>query len=113
LVKAATGEVVTAEDLGGADVHCRVSGVTDHMAEDDAHALSITRTVVNHLNMHQHQGQQQSEGDGAAPVYDMEELGGVIPVDARKPFDVREVIARVVDGSRFHEFKKNYGNTVG
>jgi len=117
LVKAATGEVVSAEDLGGAEVHCKVSGVTDHLAEDEEDALSITRSIVTHLNFDKgtEHGVAAAAQPGSAvdaPLYDLEELGGVIPVDSRKPFDVREVIARVVDGSRFHEFKKHYGNTV-
>ncbi len=110
LVKAATGEVVSAEDLGGADVHCRTSGVTDHYAQNDAHALGIARSIVANLNT-----VKQPELDltpSAAPLYDPEELCGVIPADPRKPFDVREVIARLVDGSEFDEFKKLYGETL-
>lgn len=110
LVKAATGEVVSAEDLGGADVHCRTSGVTDHYAQNDAHALGIARRIVANLNT-----VKQPKLDltpSAAPLYDPEELCGVIPADPRKPFDVREVIARLVDGSEFDEFKKLYGDTL-
>jgi 3-methylcrotonyl-CoA carboxylase beta subunit len=110
LVKAATGEVVSAEDLGGADVHSRVSGVTDHYAMDDAHALAITRRIVSNLNRTKHTSLQTEQPED--PLYDPEELYGVIPVDARKPFDVREVIARVVDGSKFDEFKPLYGTTL-
>jgi len=109
LVKAATGEVVTAEALGGAEVHCSESGVTDHMAESDAHALEITRDIVAHLN-------RPLLGRLAAafeePRYPASELAGLVPADGRKPLDARDVIARVVDGSRFHEFKKLFGPTV-
>jgi 3-methylcrotonyl-CoA carboxylase beta subunit len=110
LVKAATGEVVTAEELGGGDLHSRVSGVADHLADDDQHALRIVRSVVATL------------GPAAAPPWEVTAaqepavdpagLAGVIPADLRTPFDVREVIARVVDGSRFHEFKQRYGATL-
>jgi 3-methylcrotonyl-CoA carboxylase beta subunit len=110
LVKAATGEVVTAEDLGGADVHSRVSGVTDHYALDDAHALGIARRIVGHLNR-----VKRPTLDIAAPaepLYDPQELYGVVPSDTRKPYDVREVIARLVDGSELDEFKQLYGQTL-
>ncbi len=110
LVKAATGEVVTAEDLGGADVHTRISGVADHLAENDAHALAIARRIVKNLNW-----QKQPPVSLAAPAdprYAAEELYGVIPADAKKPFDVREIIARLVDGSDFDEFKARYGSTL-
>ncbi|MEQ8899998.1 MAG: carboxyl transferase domain-containing protein [Roseovarius sp.] len=110
LVKAATGEVVTAEDLGGGDVHTRLSGVADYLAEDDAHALSIARRAVGNL------------GSGLAPVrgwqtpeepaYDPAELLGVVPADLRTPYDIREVIARLVDGSYFDEFKARFGETL-
>jgi 3-methylcrotonyl-CoA carboxylase beta subunit len=110
LVKAATGEVVTAEELGGADVHSRVSGVTDHYAMDDAHALALARRVVANLNRPKHVSLQTLEPD--EPLYDAAELHGIVPADPRKPFDVREVIARVVDGSRFDEFKALYGTTL-
>lgn len=110
LVKAATGEEVTAQELGGAQVHCEVSGVTDHFAEDDEHALEITRSIVAHLNKKKiHQLKLQSKEE---PLYSAEEIYGIIPKDPRIPFDVREVIARVVDGSRFHEFKPLYGKTL-
>jgi acetyl-CoA carboxylase carboxyltransferase component len=110
LVKAATGEVVTAEELGGADVHCRTSGVTDHYAQDDAHALSITRNIIENLNR---DSRAELERDAPEdPYYDPEELYGVVSNDLRKPFDIREIIARLVDGSRFHEFKELYGATL-
>lgn len=110
LVKAATGEVVSAEELGGADVHSRQSGVTDHYAQNDAHAIGIARRIVGtlkpstrpNLNMHRPRD----------PLFAAEEIYGVVPVDGRKPFDVRDIIARVVDGSEFDEFKKLYGTTL-
>jgi len=109
LVQAATGEIVTAEDLGGADVHTRLSGVADHLAENDAHALAIARKVVANLN-----GTTKIDplGGGEPPLYDPEELYGIIPTNTRHPYDVREVIARLVDGSRFDEFKARYGTTL-
>jgi acetyl-CoA carboxylase carboxyltransferase component len=110
LVKAATGEEVTAEELGGADVHTRVSGVADHFAEDDAHALEIARSVVGTLG-----GGKTLPADREAPedpIYDAKEIYGILPRDLRKPYDVREVIARLVDGSRFQEFKARYGTTL-
>ncbi|WPP44197.1 carboxyl transferase domain-containing protein [Pseudomonas sp. AN-1] len=110
LVKAATGEVVTAEELGGADVHCKTSGVADHYAENDAHALAIARRCVANLNWRK-QGQLESVAP-RAPLYAGEELYGVIPADAKQPFDVREVIARLVDGSDFDEFKALFGTTL-
>ena len=110
LVKAATGEVVTAEELGGADVHCRTSGVTDHYAQDDAHALSLTRNIIENLNRGARAELERSTPED--PYYDPEELYGVVSNDLRKPFDVREIIARLVDGSRFHEFKELYGATL-
>ncbi|MFM2068987.1 MAG: hypothetical protein RLZZ584_3896 [Pseudomonadota bacterium] len=110
LVKAATGEVVTAEDLGGGDVHTRISGVADHLAENDAHALAIARRIVANLN--RQRPPQPPRGAVEEPIYDPAELYGVIPTDTRKPYDVREVIARVVDGSRFDEFKSRYGATL-
>jgi len=110
LVKAATGEVVSAEDLGGGDVHTRLSGVADHLAHNDTHALALARQAVANLN----HAKQPSAGDlpPEAPLFDGGELYGVIPVDTRKPFDVREIIARVVDGSRFDEFKARFGATL-
>jgi len=110
LVKAATGEVVSAEDLGGGDVHTRLSGVVDHLAQNDLHALAMARTIVANLN--RKKPDQLVLKDVIAPAYPVEELYGVIPVDTRKPFDVREVIARVVDGSEFDEFKARYGTTL-
>lgn len=110
LVKAATGEVVSAEELGGADVHSRQSGVTDHYAQNDAHAIGIARRIVGtlkpsvrpNLNMHKPRD----------PLFPAEDIYGVVPVDGRKPFDVRDIIARLVDGSEFNEFKKLYGTTL-
>ncbi|WP_022958010.1 carboxyl transferase domain-containing protein [Spongiibacter tropicus] len=110
LVKAATGEVVTAEELGGADVHCRESGVADHYADNDEHALQLARQAVSKLNRKKTQQLQQL--DSREPLYPPEELYGVIPRDSRKPFDVREVIARIVDGSDFDEFKALFGTTL-
>ena len=110
LVKAATGEVVTAEDLGGGDVHTRLSGVADYLAEDDGHALALARRAVSHLNRRKPQTVVwQSPED---PAYDPEELLGVVPADLRTPYDIREVIARLVDGSRFDEFKPRFGETL-
>lgn len=110
LVKAATGEVVSSEDLGGADVHTRISGVADHFAENDAHALAIARRIVGNLNRTK-LGQLRLTAS-EEPLYDPEEIYGIIPADTRKPYDVREVIARIVDGSRFDEFKARYGSTL-
>ena len=110
LVKAATGEVVTAEALGGADVHCRVSGVSDHYANNDEHALKIVRRIVSNLNYQKKN--QLAIQEPEEPALDPAELYGIIPADARYPFDVREVIARIVDGSRFDEFKALYGKTL-
>ena len=110
LVKAATGEVVSAEDLGGADVHTRLSGVADHFAEDEPHALQLARSIARHLNTVK--PRQLAMQSAEEPAYDPEELLGVIPKDTRTPYDVREVIARLVDGSRFHEFKSRYGTTL-
>ncbi len=110
LVKAATGEVVSAEQLGGADTHCRTSGVTDHYAENDAHALALTRRIVSNLNADKQPN--ISLRDSREPLCDPQELYGLIPADSRKPYDVREVIARIVDGSEFDEFKQLYGTTL-
>ncbi len=110
LVKAAIGEIVTAEELGGADVHARVSGVVDHYAQNDAHALGIARRIVGNLN-----ARKPSWPDlqaPAEPAYDPAEIYGVVPPDLRQPYDVREIIARTVDGSRFDEFKALYGTTL-
>ncbi len=110
LVKAATGEVVTAEELGGADVHCRTSGVTDHYANNDHHALQLMRRAVERLNRVKNNPLDTRES--CDPLYAEAELYGVIPADSRQPFDVREVIARVVDGSEFDEFKALFGETL-
>jgi 3-methylcrotonyl-CoA carboxylase beta subunit len=110
LVKAATGEVVSAEDLGGGDVHTRLSGVADHLAQNDAHALALARQAVGSLNRPKHIQLQLREP--AAPLFDSKEIYGVIPADSRKPYDVREIIARVVDGSEFAEFKARFGATL-
>ena len=131
LVKAATGEIVTAEDLGGGDVHTRLSGVADHLAQNDMHALQLARTAVKNLNRNKasnrpiaHIKRAQAAPNNVAnvyapasapshaPAYPGSELYGVIPVDTRKPFDVREIIARIVDGSDFDEFKARYGTTL-
>jgi acetyl-CoA carboxylase carboxyltransferase component len=110
LVKAATGVDVTDEELGGADVHCRISGVADHYAQNDEHALQITRNIIEALETQKKFDIGFSEP--ADPKYDPEELYGIIPQDIRQPFDVKEVIARIVDNSEFHEFKELYGQTV-
>src|SRR3954449_7255888 len=110
LVKAATGEEVTAEELGGADVHTRISGVADHFAEDDFDAIAIVRNIVENLRLDKHEPETRVASED--PLYDPKELYGVIPRDLRKPYDVREVIARVVDGSKFHEFKERYATTI-
>jgi len=110
LVKAATGEEVTAEELGGADVHTRLSGVADYFAEDDEHALSICRTVVSTLNEAKRLPEDMIAPED--PRYDPAEIYGIVNADIRKPYDVREIIARIVDGSRFDEFKERYGTTV-
>ncbi|MDP3560224.1 MAG: carboxyl transferase domain-containing protein [Legionellaceae bacterium] len=110
LVKAATGEIISAEDLGGADVHCRHSGVADHYANDDAHALSIARNIMRHMNRIKPVTLQRIASE--EPLYPTEELNGIIPTDPKKPFDIKEVIARIVDGSRFDEFKPLYGSTL-
>ncbi len=109
LVEAATGEVVTAEELGGADVHGRRSGLVDHVAADDAEALALVRQAIGHLG-----GESVAADDVPPdePEYDPEELYGLVPIDPREPWDVREVIARIVDGSRFDEFKPLYGSTL-
>lgn len=110
LVKAATGEEVTAEDLGGGDLHTRVSGVADHLAEDDAHALELTRSIVRNLNRRRQSWLDIVEP--VAPLYDPEEIYGVLPKDLRTPYDVREILARMLDGSEFHEFKSRYATTI-
>ncbi len=110
LVKAATGEVVSAEDLGGGDVHTRLSGVADHLAQNDLHAIALARQAVKNLNARK--VPPIATIDPVAPLYPAEELYGVIPTDTRKPFDVREIIARIVDGSEFDEFKSRFGTTL-
>ena len=110
LVKAATGEVVSAEDLGGGDVHTRLSGVADYLAEDDTHALALARRAISHLNRAKPATVQWQTSED--PAYDPEEIFGVVPADLRTPYDIREVIARVVDGSRFDEFKPRFGETL-
>jgi len=110
LVKAATGEDVTAEELGGADVHTRISGVADYFADDDGHAISILRNIVASIPNRKVEPAGRREAE--EPAYDPREIYGVIPADLRKPYDVREVIARIVDGSRFHEFKERYATTL-
>src|SRR5437764_4774890 len=110
LVKAATGEEVTAEELGGADVHTRISGVADHFAEDDEDAIAIVRNIVENLRLDKQEPETRIEPED--PLFDPKELYGVIPRDIRRPYDVREVIARIVDGSRFQEFKERYATTI-
>ncbi|MBE0691817.1 MAG: methylcrotonoyl-CoA carboxylase, partial [Aquamicrobium sp.] len=110
LVKAATGEEVTAEELGGADLHTRESGVADHYAMDDAHAIAIVRRIVKNLNRNKRIGLALHKP--IQPLYAPDEIYGVVPTDLRQPYDVREVIARLVDGSEFDEFKQNYGPTL-
>ncbi len=110
LVKAATGEDVSAEELGGADVHTRLSGVADHLAEDDEHALAIVRRIVRNLNRNKPVGTVLQ--NVIPPLHAAEEIYGIVPGDTRQPYDVREIIARIVDGSEFDEFKQNYGTTL-
>jgi 3-methylcrotonyl-CoA carboxylase beta subunit len=110
LVKAATGEEVSAQDLGGALVHCELSGVTDHFAVNDEHALQITRDLVAQLNVQKKVRLAQAAIE--EPLYEAKEIYGILPKDNKVPFDVRQIIARIVDGSKFHEFKKNYGTTL-
>ncbi|WP_413850534.1 carboxyl transferase domain-containing protein [Albidovulum sp.] len=110
LVKAATGEVVSAEDLGGGDVHTRLSGVADYLAEDDAHALALARRAVAGLNRTRPQTVAWQSPE--PPAYDPDEIFGIVPGDLRTPYDIREVIARIVDGSRFDEFKARFGETL-
>src|SRR5581483_7078541 len=110
LVRAATGELVTTEELGGADVHTRISGVADHFAEDDEDAIAIVRNIVENLRLQKHE--PETRIDPEDPRFDPKELHGVIPTDVRKPYDVHEVIARIVDGSRFQPFKERYAPTI-
>jgi 3-methylcrotonyl-CoA carboxylase beta subunit len=114
LVKAATGEKVTSEELGGADVHCKISGVTDHYAYNELHALQLCRNIFKNLNHDNYLNENLSgkQIESFEPLYNPEELNGILSEDLRKTFDVREVIARIVDQSKFQEFKKEYGNTV-
>jgi 3-methylcrotonyl-CoA carboxylase beta subunit len=112
LVKAATGEEVTAEELGGADVHTSKSGVADHFAETEEDALEQARHIVATLNYQSKNSRKFIKEEVKAPLYKAEEIYGIIPQDTRKPFDVREIIARLVDGSEFQEFKERYGNTL-
>lgn len=110
LVKAATGEIVTAEELGGGDVHTRLSGVADYLAEDDAHALALARRAISHLNRRKPETVQWATPED--PAYDPDDILGAVPADLRTPYDIREVIARIVDGSRFDEFKSRFGETL-
>jgi len=110
LVKAATGEEVTAEELGGADVHCKISGVSDHYAVNDEHAIEITRNIVENIQTRKKFELDMSEPED--PYYDPKEIYGIVPKDLKRPFDMREIIARIVDGSKFHEFKEYYGTTL-
>ncbi len=110
LVQAATGEIISAEDLGGADVHCRQSGVTDHIADDDNHALQLARTVLSSTNRKKKINLDLK--DPSKPLYEPEEIDGIIPPNTSTPYDVREIIARIVDGSEFHEFKQLFGTTL-
>ena len=110
LVKAATGETVTAEELGGGDLHTRLSGVADHLADNDTHALQIARSIV--ANLGAPNGHRLARQTPEAPAYDPSEILGVVPAEPRTPYDVREVIARIVDGSRFDEFKTRFGETL-
>jgi 3-methylcrotonyl-CoA carboxylase beta subunit len=110
LVRAATGEIVDAQDLGGATTHCEISGLTDHFAEDDEHALEITRSIVKHLNRTKKNHLKMEPIE--EPIYPADEIYGILPADAKIPFDIREIIARIVDGSKFHEFKPLFGKTL-
>jgi acetyl-CoA carboxylase carboxyltransferase component len=110
LVKAATGEEVTAEELGGADVHTSISGVADHMAENDVHAIQICRNIFESLQRHEFQSLETIPAED--PWYDTEELYGILPIDLKKPVDSREILARILDGSKFHEFKERYAPTL-
>jgi 3-methylcrotonyl-CoA carboxylase beta subunit len=112
LVRAATGEVVSAEELGGGDVHTRLSGVADHLAQDDAHALALVRQIVVQLPGAAAEQEVPKASDDVQPLYDAEDLYGLIPTDPRRPFEIREVIARLVDGSEFDEWKSRYGTTL-
>ena len=110
LVKAATGEVVTSEDLGGAEVHCSSSGVSDYYARDEIEGLRIARDIF--LSLNQKRIDDVKRNDWEEPLFPAKELGGIIPVDPKQPFDVRLIIARILDGSRFQEYKAKYGKTI-
>ena len=110
LVKAATGEVVTAEELGGGKLHSSISGVTDYLAVDDAHALVLARRSIGNLNWPS--PKQGNRRESKEPIYDPSELSGIVGTNLRKPIDAYEVVARIVDGSEFAEFKKDYGTTL-
>ncbi len=112
LVKAATGEEISAEDLGGGDLHAKKSGVVDHLAENDEHALTIVRDIVSHLGANTQAAQNIDLRDPRPPKFDAEDLYAIVPDDVRAPYDVHEIIARIVDGSEFHEFKQHYGSTL-
>ena len=112
LVKAATGEEISAEDLGGGDLHAKKSGVVDHLAENDEHALTIVRDIVSHLGENHAAARGIELKEPRAPKFDAEDLYALVPEDVRAPYDVHEVIARIVDGSEFHEFKQHYGSTL-
>ncbi|AKM08548.1 carboxyl transferase domain-containing protein [Pelagerythrobacter marensis] len=112
LVKAATGEEISAEDLGGGDLHAKKSGVVDHLAENDEHALTIVRDIVSHLGENPAAAKNIDRRDPRDPLFDAEDLYAIVPEDVRAPYDVHEVIARLVDGSEFHEFKAHYGSTL-
>jgi 3-methylcrotonyl-CoA carboxylase beta subunit len=109
LVKAATGEIVSAEDLGGATLHCKTSGVTDHFARNEAHAFSTARDILANIKRNEIPA---PDVEPEEPLYDIQDLAGIIPMNLKKSFDVRQVIARIVDGSKFHEFKKDYGESL-
>jgi 3-methylcrotonyl-CoA carboxylase beta subunit len=112
LVKAATGEEISAEDLGGGDLHAKKSGVVDHLAENDEHALTIVRDIVSHLGANTGAANDVELRDPRPPKFDADDLYALIPEDVRAPYDVHEVIARIVDGSEFHEFKQHFGSTL-
>lgn len=113
LVQAATGEVVTDEELGGAHLHTHESGVADHLAHSEEHAIQLARSIVQNLSTDNSFGPNTMKmREPEAPLYPSEDLNGIIPVDHKKPFDMYAVLSRILDGSRFHEFKENYGNTL-
>lgn len=112
LVKAATGEVISAENLGGGELHAKTSGVVDHLATSDSHALAMARRVVASLNRRRPQHSEMLIKEPVEPLYDPAEIGGIVGDNVRKGFDVRQVIARIVDGSRWNEFKEWYGPTL-